>query len=111
MGQLPEGRKPLDNLWLVDRAYSLEDELAQMIKNRDFPNNTCPASRHVQIMAESLADQGSYYMFNEDPGHCAGSIASVLSSLYAARSFLDQLGYTWEIDSNGNIKWMPKNNY
>jgi hypothetical protein len=81
-----------------------------MIKNRDFPNNTCPASRHVQTMAESLAKTGKYPMIDEDPQHCAGSLVAVLNNLYAARTFLDQLGYTWTTDGNGNTKWIPKNN-
>lgn len=111
MGQLPEGRKPLDHLWFTKQADSIEKELSSMIRLRNFPNNTCPASRHVQMMAESLAETGQYSMLNEDPQHCAGSLSVVLSNLYAARTFLDQLGYTWTTDSNGNIKWVPKHNY
>lgn len=111
MGELPAGRKPLDNEWFAKHLDALDCEMSQMLKTRDFPNNTCPASRHVQIMTEALAKVGSYPMLQEDPKHCATSMASVLSNLYAARSFLAQLGYTWEIDDNGNTKWIPKNNY
>jgi hypothetical protein len=35
--------------------YSLEKEILRMQESRDFPNNTCPASRHVQMIAEDLA--------------------------------------------------------
>lgn len=111
MGELPPGRQPLDNEWFAKQIEILKREMSQMLKYRDFPNNTCPASRHVQIMAEALADTGSYPMLSEDPKHCATSIASVLSSLYAARTFLQSLGYTWKIDENGNTTWVPKNNY
>lgn len=106
MGQLPEGRKPLDDSWLVKRAYSLDNEIRRMVKSRQFMENTCPASRHVQMMAEDLASVGKYPMLTEDPKHCAGSIASVVNSLYAARTFLKSLGYTWVIDNDGNVKWV-----
>lgn len=108
MGQLPEGRKPLDDEWLVKRAYSLDEEIRRMVKSRRFMENTCPASRHVQMMAEDLASVGKYPMLVEDPKHCAGSIASVVNSLYAARTFLKSLGYTWEIDANGDVNWVKE---
>lgn len=111
MGELPPGRKLLDNEWFSKQLEILESEMSRMIKYRNFPNNTCPASRHVQIIAEALSKDGKYPMFDEDPKHCATSIASVISSLYAARSFLDHLGYTWKTDDNGDVKWVPKNNY
>jgi hypothetical protein len=110
MAQLPEGRTPLDNRWFVEQANSLENKMSVMIQLRNFPNNTCPASRHVQIMAESLTENGKYPMLDEDPRHCAGSLVAVLNNLYTARTFLDQLGYTWATDSNGNTTWVPKNN-
>jgi hypothetical protein len=106
MSQLPEGRKPLDDIWFAKKIYSLDEEIDKMLESRNFPENTCPASRHVQMMAESLAETGNYPMLQEDPKHCAGSIASVVSSLYAARSFLQELGYTWTADGYGNVKWV-----
>lgn len=106
MSQLPPGRKPIEDKWFIKTAEILDREMAAMIKSRDFPNNTCPASRHVQMMAESLSEQGNYPMFNEDPEHCAMSIASVLNSLYSARSFLNELGYTWEYQDE-KLVWVP----
>ena len=85
--------------------YSLEKEILRMQESRDFPNNTCPASRHVQMIAEDLASVGKYPMLKEDPGHCAGSIASVVTNLYEARSFLASIGYSWSVDDHGNVKW------
>lgn len=108
MGQLPEGRKPIEPDWFKKQIYSLDREISRMIKNRRFMENTCPASRHVQMMAEDLAKIGRYPMLQEDPKHCAGSIASVVNSLYSARTFLKSLGYTWEIDSNGDVKWVKE---
>jgi hypothetical protein len=111
MAQLPPGRQPLKDEWFAKTAEILEQEMSAMIKHRDFPNNTCPASRHVQMIAESLVETGEYPMLVEDPRHCADSMASVISSLYSARSFLNELGYTWTVDDNGNVRWIPKNNY
>lgn len=58
---------------------------------RDFPNNTCPASRHVQLMAEALADGKPYPMLDEEPEHCAGSMLATVGALWNARSELDRL--------------------
>lgn len=53
---------------------------------RKFPHNTCPASRHVALMADALASGRRYAMFDEEPEHCAGSIYSVLESLWKLRT-------------------------
>ncbi len=50
---------------------------------------TCPASRHVLMMADDLS-QGGLHAF-EDAGHCAGSVYSVLESLWKARSEIKRL--------------------
>lgn len=57
-------------------------------KARRFPMNTCPASRHVQIMADVLARGGTYHPFNDEPQHCAESLYAVLAALWAARTLL-----------------------
>lgn len=80
--------------------------LRAMQAARDFPDNTCPASRHVQMIAEALATTGDYPLLREDADHCAGSLASVVASLYVARSFLQSLGYTWEVEPDGTITWL-----
>lgn len=59
-------------------------------KARDFPANTCPASRHLQDMADSLARYGDYPMFEEDPRHCAESIYAVIAALWATRKLLSE---------------------
>ena len=51
---------------------------------RDFPANTCPASRHVQQMAEGLLS-GGYPMLSEEPAHCAESMLATVKALWEAR--------------------------
>lgn len=58
---------------------------------RDFPNNTCPASRHVEMMAECLEKHGRYGMIHDEPKHCAESMRSVVESLYEARTAINTL--------------------
>lgn len=58
---------------------------------RNFPQNTCPASRHVQLMAESLARFGKYDMLQEEPAHCAESMFATVGSLYGERSKVVEL--------------------
>ena len=79
--------------------------VSQMQQAREFPVNTCPASRHVQMIAEELYTMGAYPLLQDDPHHCAESIASVVSSLYQARSFLLSLGYSWSVNVDGDIEW------
>ena len=58
---------------------------------RNFPVNTCPASRHVEIMADNLMRYGKDYLLDTEPEHCAGSLYSVLESLWKARTKLARL--------------------
>lgn len=52
---------------------------------------TCPASRHLMLMADALAAGKSYPMFAEEPQHCAVSIYAVLESLWKARKEIRRL--------------------
>lgn len=58
---------------------------------RKFPDNTCPASRHLHIMADRLASGKEYFMFAEEPEHCAMSMYAVLEALWKARTELERL--------------------
>ena len=58
---------------------------------RTFPDNTCAASRHLHLMAESLAKGKPYPMLQEEPEHCAETMLSVLESLWKARTELAAL--------------------
>lgn len=86
------------------------NEIKQMNLVRDFPNNTCPASRHAQIIAEALAKGEKYSMLEEDPEHCAESIASVVSSLYQTRTFLKEMGYDWRVGDDQTVEWYKTDN-
>jgi hypothetical protein len=55
-------------------------------KARKFPTNTCPASRHLHIMADCLAGKRVYHPFTDEPVHCAETMYAVLASLWEARS-------------------------
>ena len=52
---------------------------------------TCPASRHVMMMADALAAKGKYHMFDDEPEHCASGIYAVLESLWKARAEIERL--------------------
>lgn len=56
---------------------------------RRFPDNTCPASRHLHIMADCLMKDGFYQMLSDSPEYCAESIYAVLESLWEARTKLE----------------------
>ena len=58
---------------------------------RDAPHNTCPASRHVAMMADGLASKHGYPMLAEEPEHCADSMRSVVESLWAMRTALRKI--------------------
>lgn len=95
--KLPQGRYPISDKWFAQKVAAMDE-------HRDFPNNTCPSSRHVQLIAETLYSGEEYHMLTEDPAHCADSIATVISSLYQARTMLQSLGYTWRMN-NDVVEW------
>ena len=72
-------------------ANKLENVRRRANRARRFPENTCPASRHVHTMADNLTRKGGYPMLTEEPEHCAGSLYSVLESLWKARTELAHL--------------------
>lgn len=66
--------------------------LARSLKeSRNFPANTCGASRHTQIIGECLAKRRPYPMLEEEPEHCAISLLSTVDTLYRARTNLSCL--------------------
>lgn len=52
---------------------------------------TCPASRHVAMMADRLSTDGHYRMLSEEPLHCATGLYSVVESLWKARAEIARL--------------------
>jgi hypothetical protein len=69
----------------VDAKARIKALRRRVDKARKFPTNTCPASRHLHMMAECLL-KGGYPMLQEEPDHCAESILAVLESLWEART-------------------------
>ena len=57
-------------------------------KWRDFPENTCPASRHLHWIADELADGRVPLMVEVEPQRIAGSIYATIGSLWKARTQL-----------------------
>jgi len=69
-----------------DEAKALRNALRRTNRARKFPKNTCPASRHLHMMAECLAKGKPYWMFEEEPQNCAITMLSVLESLWTLRT-------------------------
>lgn len=74
---------------IINREYydGLLAELQVELKAlRNFPVNTTPASRHLELMAVSLALGEGYSMFQDDPEHCAVTMYAVLIGYYKAKA-------------------------
>ena len=69
-------------------ANTLSNLKRRVTRARNFPTNTCPASRHLHMMALQLAKGKPYYMISEEPQYCAASMFAVLESLWKARTAL-----------------------
>lgn len=79
----PAKRPPLDE--------HQKAALKAVRKARDFPTNTCAASRHAALIAEHLIKQGQMHMLTDEPGHCGESIAHTVAALWRARTRLERL--------------------
>lgn len=64
----------------------LLNQRRRTMQARKFMKNTCPASRHVHLMALALAKGEKYFMIDEEPEHIALSLLSVLESLWKLRT-------------------------
>lgn len=60
-------------------------------RSRNFPANTCPASRHLQMIAEGMVTKRGYPMLQEEPEHCAITMLAVVNALYKTRTELARL--------------------
>ena len=67
-----------------------DDLLERMNDARDFPANTCGASRHAAMIAEALCKNKDYPMLVEEPEHCGESIAATVAMLWECRAKLDK---------------------
>lgn len=77
----------------MHQANELKNLLRRVGRARKFPTNTCPASRHLHLIAETLAKRKPYAMLHDEPEHCAVSMLSVLESLWKARD--DAARWRW----------------
>jgi hypothetical protein len=58
---------------------------------RDFPKNTCPASRNVEMAAEGLMRLRRAGVVDDEAMHIAASLWSVLGDLWQARTRISNL--------------------
>lgn len=63
--------------------------LRRIDRARRFPENTCPASRHVELVARAMINGDDRHLLDEDDFiHVGYSMLSVVESLYKARTKL-----------------------
>lgn len=72
-------------------ANKLANVRRRVARANNFPVNTCPASRHIRMMADALSRGQPYRMLQEEPEHCAGSMYAVVEALWKARTKLRAL--------------------
>lgn len=58
----------------------------RVARARRFPENTCPASRHLHLLAEQLAAGRPCPQITDEPQHVAESMLGVLEALWKART-------------------------
>lgn len=76
-------------------------EIRRMDRHRNFPEGTCPASRHAALIARGLVRGDPFVIDPIEYPHAGGSIASTVGSLWQARNKLHSLGYVWR-----NGRWV-----
>lgn len=74
-----------------DDKARLKNLRRRVNRARNFPENTCSASRHLHMIAEQMAAGKPYPMLQEEPEHCAETMLSVLEALWKARTDLDRV--------------------
>lgn len=72
-------------------ATNMTDLKRRASRAKRFPDNTCPASRHLHLMAQRLAAGKPYPMLADEPRQCAETMLAVLASLWEARTKLAKL--------------------
>ena len=78
-------KKAVGRTKLTSRYFFLYEK-KRAAKARDFPENTCAASRHVQMIAESIGNRKPYDMLTSEPEHCAAGMLSTVASLWEMRT-------------------------
>ena len=72
-------------------ANKPENVIRRVNRARQFPTNTCPASRHVHMIGEALIRGKKHYMIDEEPEHVGGSLLATVEALFKARTEIDRL--------------------
>lgn len=86
-------------------ANKLNNLRRRVNRARKTFENTCPASRHLHMIAEALATGKAYPMLEEETEHCAGTMLSVLESLWKLRT---EAGWPSEKDRKRWAKQMGR---
>lgn len=69
-------------------AGERKEIMRRLREARHFPTNTCPASRHAQMIGEALICGKRYPMIEEEPEHVGASLLWTVLALYEARTAL-----------------------
>ena len=64
----------------------IRNQIQRTERARRSMENTCPASRHLHMIALALAQGKPYPMLSEEPEYCAETMLSVLESLWKLRT-------------------------
>ena len=78
-----KARKPRPEF---DEARYLRNLQRRVNRARVNMVNTCPASRHLHMIADCLARGQKYHMLDEEPEHCADTMYAVLEALWRLRT-------------------------
>jgi hypothetical protein len=88
-----EKKRPADAGPVVERPVvpatpaARRNSARRMNAARNFPANTCSASRHTQRIAEVLlAGRHRPHMLEDDPQHCGESLAATVEALWKMRT-------------------------
>jgi hypothetical protein len=63
----------------------------RVMRARNFPTNTTPASRHLHTIALALVNRERYAMLEEEPIHCGETMLLVLLDLWKTKTRLSKL--------------------
>jgi len=65
--------------------------IERLWKARNFPTNTCPASRITEALGLALLDDQPYPLLDEEPQEVGTCLVSTAASLYEARTEIERL--------------------
>ena len=73
-----------------DDKARLKNLRRRVNRARNFPENTCSASRHLHMIAERMAVGKPTHIHQAEMEHFAETMLSVLESLWKARTELER---------------------